>query len=79
MSTKEFAYSLIDRLNESQLNAVITVIKEFSGINAFGEVEPDEIDLSMMSEAEADDSEPVPIEEFAESLGIDYDSLTIAI
>lgn len=38
---------------------------------AYNEVEPDEIDLKMIAEAEADDSEPMPIEEYAKSLGIE--------
>ncbi|MCH5348453.1 MAG: hypothetical protein J1E40_03955 [Oscillospiraceae bacterium] len=39
------------------------------------EVEPDEWELQMIAESEADDSEPMPIEEFAKELNIDYDSL----
>ncbi len=75
MSTKEMAYTLIDSLTESQLGAVIGILKELSGIHFYDEVDPDEIDLKMIAEAEADDSQPEPIEEYAKRLGIDYDNL----
>lgn len=39
------------------------------------EVEPDEWELQMIAESEADDSEPMPIEEYAKGLGIDYSKL----
>lgn len=74
MSTKEMVYSLIDRLNDAQLEAIMSILNQFS-IPKYNEVEPDEIDLQMIAEAEADDSEPIPIEEYAKGLGIDYDSL----
>ena len=74
MSTKEMVYSLIDRLNEAQLEAIMSILNQFS-IPQYNEVEPDEIDLQMIAESEADDSEPIPIEEYAKGLGIDYDSL----
>ncbi|MCM1329771.1 MAG: hypothetical protein NC253_10070 [Ruminococcus sp.] len=74
MSTRETVYSLIDRLNDTQLDAIMGVLNQFS-IPKYNEVEPDEIDLQMIAEAEADDSEPIPIEEYAKRLGIDYDSL----
>lgn len=70
MSTREMVYSLIDKLNEAQLNAVMGILNQFS-IPKYNEVEPDETDLKMIAEAEADDSEPMPIEEYAKSLGID--------
>ena len=74
MSTKELAYSLIDKLNESQLKGLIMLLQGYvsSGID---EVEPDEWELQMIAESEADDSEPMPIEEYAKGLGIDYDKL----
>lgn len=75
MSTKEIAYSLLDRLTESQLNAIVGILKELSGVHIYNEVEPDEIDLKMIEEAESDSSDPEPIEEYAKRLGIDYDSL----
>lgn len=74
MSTREMVYSLIDRLNDMQLEAIMGILNQFS-IPKYNEVEPDEIDLQMIAEAEADDSEPIPIEEYAKGLGIDYDSL----
>ena len=67
-------YSLIDRLNDAQLEAIMSILNQFS-IPKYNEVEPDEIDLQMIAEAEVDDSEPIPIEEYAKGLGIDYDSL----
>lgn len=74
MSTREMVYNLIDRLNDAQLEAIMSILNQFS-IPKYNEVEPDEIDLQMIEEAEADDSEPIPIEEYAKGLGIDYDSL----
>lgn len=74
MSTREMVYSLIDRLNDVQLEAIMGILNQFS-IPKYNEVEPDEIDLQMIAEAEADDSEGEPIEDFAKSLGIDFDSL----
>ncbi len=70
MSTREIAYSYIDRLNDSQLNAIIAVLKQFD-VPMNTEVEPDEEELRMIAESEADDSEPEPIEDFAKRLGID--------
>ena len=74
MSTKEIVYSLIDKLSESQLEGLIMLLQGYvsSGIE---EVEPDEWELQMIAESEADDSEPMPIEEYAKGLGIDYDNL----
>ena len=68
MSTKEIAYSLIDKLTESQLEGLIMLLQGYvsSGIE---EVEPDEWELQMIAESEADDSEPMPIEEYAKGLG----------
>lgn len=74
MSTKELAYNLIDKLTESQLKGLLMLLQEY--VNAdIEEVEPDEWELQMIAESEADDSEPMPIEEYAKGLGIDYDSL----
>lgn len=70
MSTRELAYSLIDRLSESQLNAIVEILKGLS-MPKYNEAEPDEIDLQMIAEAEADNSEGEPIEDFAKRLGID--------
>lgn len=70
MSTKELVYSYIERLNESQLNAIIAVLKQFD-IPMYQEIEPDEDELRMIAESEADNSDPQPIEDFAERLGID--------
>ncbi len=70
MSTKELAYNYIDRLNESQLNVIIEVMKQF-GVSMYTEIEPDEDELRMIAESEADNSEPEPIEDFAKRLGID--------
>lgn len=70
MSTREIVYDYIDRLNAGQLNAILAVLKEFD-IPAYKEVEPDEDELRMIAESEADDSEPEPIESFAKRLGID--------
>jgi len=70
MSTKELAYNYIDRLNESQLNVIIEVMKQF-GVSIYKEIEPDEDELRMIAESEADNSEPEPIEDFAKRLGID--------
>lgn len=75
MSTKELAYSILDSLSEEQLRGFIML---FSGSSEtrqnskeIPEVDPDEIDLQMIAEAEADDSTGEPIEDFANRLGID--------
>lgn len=73
MSTKEIVTSLLDRLTEEQLNGLLALLQGFSYV--YNEVEPDDTDLKMIDEAEADDSVPEPIEEYAKRLGIDYDSL----
>lgn len=65
MSIKELAYSLIDRLSDSQLNAVVGL-----SMPKYNEAEPDEIDLQMIAEADADESVGEPIEDFAKRLGI---------
>ncbi len=75
MSTKELVYKYIDRLNESQLNAIIAVLKQFD-IPMCAEVEPDEWDIEMIRRAEAvNDGETVSIEELAKDLGVDYGSI----
>lgn len=70
MSTKEMVYSLIDRLNATQLDVIMGVLTQFS-IPQYEEVEPDEFELKMIADSEADDSEGEPIEDFAKRLGID--------
>ena len=74
MSTKELAYNLIDKLTENQLKGLLMLLQEYVG-SGIEEVEPDEWELQMIAESESDDSEPMPIEEYAKGLGIDYDSL----
>ena len=74
MSTKELAYSLIDKLTESQLEGLIMLLQGYAS-SGIKEAEPDEWELQMIAESEADDSEPMPIEDYAKGLGIDYDSL----
>ncbi|MCM1329773.1 MAG: hypothetical protein NC253_10080 [Ruminococcus sp.] len=75
MSTRELAYSLIDRLPERQLEAVVEILKGLS-VPKIPEVEPDEWDLEMIKRAEEDnDGETISIEDLAKELGIDYDSL----
>lgn len=76
MSTKELAYSLIDRLDEQQLNALIVILQGISGADTIEEVEPDEWDLEMIKRAETEnDGETTSIEDLTKELGIDYDSL----
>lgn len=76
MSTKELAYSLIDRLDEQQLNALIVILQGISGAGTVEEVEPDEWDLEMIKRAETEnDGETTSIEDLTKELGIDYDSL----
>lgn len=70
MSTKERAYSLIDRLSENQLDAVVEFLTAFCEPQ-YEEVEPDEFELKMIADSKADDSEGEPIEDFAKRLGID--------
>lgn len=70
MSTKEMVYSLIDRLNEAQLEAIMSILNQFS-IPKYNEVEPDEFELKMIADSKADDSKGEPIEDFAKRLGID--------
>ena len=73
MSTKELAYSLIDRLSERQLNAFVEILKGLS-LSQIPEAEPDEWDLEMIKRAENEnDGETVSIEDFAKELGIEYD------
>ena len=74
MSTKELAYNLIDKLSENQLKGLLMLLQEYVN-SEIEEVEPDEWELQMIAESEADDSEPMPIEDYAKGLGIDYDSL----
>ena len=71
MSTRELAYSLIDRLDEKQLDALIVILSGMSGVKPVEEIEPDEEELRMIAEAEADDSEAEPVEDFSRRLGID--------
>lgn len=72
MSTKELAYSLIDRLTESQLNAIVEILKGLS-LPKVPEAEPDEWDMEMIKRAEEEnDGETVSIEDFAKELGIEY-------
>lgn len=76
MSTRELAYSLIDRLDEQQLNALIVILQGISGADTIEEVEPDEWDLEMIKRAETEnDGETTSIEDLTKELGIDYDSL----
>jgi hypothetical protein len=73
---KELAYSYIDKLNEQQLEALVVILQGISGEKDIPEVEPDEWDLEMIKSAEAEnDGETIPIEELAESYGINYDEL----
>ena len=73
MSTKELAYSLIDRLTERQLEAIVEILKGLS-LPQIPETEPDEWDMEMIKRAENEnDGETVSIEDFARELGIDYD------
>ncbi len=65
MSTKELAYSLIDRLDEKQLDALVVILSGMSGVKPVEEIEPDEYELKMIADSEADDSEAEPIEDFA--------------
>lgn len=71
MSTKELAYSLIDRLDEKQLDALVVILSGMSGVKSVEEIEPDEYELKMIADSEADDSEAEPIEDFAKRLGIE--------
>lgn len=72
MSTKELAYSLIDRLTESQLNAIVEILKGLS-LSQIPEAEPDEWDMAMIKRAEEEnDGETISIEDFAKELGIEY-------
>lgn len=72
MSTKELAYSLIDRLTESQLNAIVEILKGLS-LSQISEAEPDEWDMEMIKRAEEEnDGETISIEDFAKELGIEY-------
>ncbi len=76
MSTKELAYSLIDKLDEKQLDAIVVILSGMSGVNLVEEVEPDEWDMEMIKRAEAEnDGETIPIEELTRNLGLDYGSL----
>lgn len=70
MSTRELAYSLIDRLDEKQLDALIVILSGMSGVKPVEEIEPDEEELRMIAESEADDSEAEPIEDYAKRLQI---------
>lgn len=73
MSTKELAYSLIDRLTERQLEAIVEILKGLS-LPQIPETEPDEWDMEMIKRAEKEnDGETINIEDFARELGIDYD------
>ncbi|MDE5578303.1 MAG: hypothetical protein K2J11_13070 [Oscillospiraceae bacterium] len=73
MSTKELAYSLIDRLTERQLEAIVEILKGLS-LPQIPETEPDEWDVEMIKRAEEEnDGETINIEDFARELGIDYD------
>lgn len=56
MSTRERAYSLIDRLSEAQLEAVIGILNLFV-YPQYEEVEPDEFELKMIADSKADKSE----------------------
>lgn len=56
MSTRERAYSLIDRLNEAQLEAVIGILNLLV-YPQYEEVEPDEFELKMIADSKADKSE----------------------
>lgn len=72
MSTREIAYSLIDRLDEKQLDAIIVILSGMSGAKNIEEIEPDEWDKKMIKRAETDnDGETVSIEDLAAKLGID--------
>lgn len=72
MSTKELAYSLIDRLTESQLNAIVEILKGLS-LSQIPEAELDEWDMEMIKRAEEEnDGETISIEDFAKELGIEY-------
>lgn len=83
MSTREKASTLKGALSDyadpelvqNEKEAWADAAAEKHAFPKFPEVEPDEIDLKMIAEAEADDSEPMPIEDFAKELGIDYESL----
>lgn len=61
MSTRELAYSLIDRLPEYQLEAIVEILKGLS-VPKITEVEPDEFELEMIIDSKADDSDGEPIE-----------------
>lgn len=75
MSTREYVYSLIDRLSEEQLKGLILLLQG-GAFPVIPEVEPDEIDMEMIRRAEAEnDGETITIEELAKELGIDHDSL----
>lgn len=56
MSTRERAYSLIDRLNEAQLEAVIGILNLLV-YPQYEEVESDEFELKMIADSKADKSE----------------------
>lgn len=73
MSTKEIAYSIIDNLNDIQLLAAVSLLKQ---LVVPLEAAPDEWDREMISRAKRENNgETVSIEDLSKELGIEYGSL----
>ena len=71
MSNRERAIQLLEKVPETKLYYIIGIL-EGAIIPDMEEVEPDEWDLEMISEArQENDGVTVPIDELAEELGIE--------
>ncbi len=74
MSTREKATHIFNLLTDEQLAAFVTL---FGGVNNIEEVEPDEWDKEMIRDSSEDNSESMPLDEFARKLGFNPDDLRI--
>ena len=71
MSVKEQCISILDTFSESQLINILTMLKATH--NAVSEAEDDAFCNALFEKYlnEKDDSDPIPIEDFAKELGIE--------
>lgn len=73
MSNREMIINLIEDIPEYKLSFVVDIIKSLKGlIDDVESVEPDDIDLAMIKEAEEiNDGKGIDLEDLAKELNID--------
>ena len=74
LNIRKKAHYLIDKLPEDQVAYLVKIIEGIKGLSIPNE-EPDELDMFLIKESQADNEDTMTMEDLIEELGIDANEL----